>query len=97
MSINIQEINGVLHKIIENKIDQFNVKRTAVPLTEEEFDNIESMVGKAHEHESNLLKSAKTKGKLKKKEDLDKIEDKPEAPKTTRTDVFKKKNFSLNK
>ena len=87
----IQEINGVLHKITEQKIDQFNVVRKAVPLTEEEFEDIHSKITKAQAEEQEALNTAKTKGKLKKKADLEKFEE------VVKTSAPIRKPFSIGK
>ena len=76
--INIQEIDGKLFKIVEKKVDQFTTQRTAIPVSEEEFDKIEKLVEDQHSKEKMALATAKSKGTLKKKSEMDKLQ--PDAP-----------------
>ncbi len=94
--INLVEIDGKLHKIIEKPVDQFNVKREAIPVTEEEFSEVEKLVESQHEKETQSLSSAKARGSLKKKADLDKVKDEVKAAsEPKRETVFKKKSFHI--
>lgn len=94
--LNLVEIDGKLHKIVETPIDQFNVKREAIPVTEEEFSEVEKLVGHQHEKEKQALSGAKARGGLRKKADLDKVKDK-DSPlhEPVRETILKKKTFGI--
>ncbi len=94
--MHLQEIDGVLHKIIEKRVDQFNVQRIAVKLSEEEFAEVEQSIAKTHAEEAGAIARAKTK-KLPTKKELE-LEPQAEAivePK--RTDVLKRKAYQVGK
>lgn len=95
--LDLREINGKLHRIVETRIDQFNTKREAIPVTEEEFAEFEELIAKQHSKEKKALISAKEKGSLTKKADLPK-DDKgvTEEAEVVSTPVVKRgKQFSL--
>lgn len=58
----IQEINGKLFKIVEKKVDNYNVVRKAIPLSEAEFELMRKALEKKQKNDMDLL--LKHKGKL---------------------------------
>ena len=71
MSFEIQEVNGKLFKITNVPIDKFNVRRRAVPLTEDEYEKIVQAVQKNHSDELKVVERFKGSKSLPKSLEID--------------------------
>lgn len=61
MSFQIEEINGKLYKIVEIKVDEYNTRRTAHKLTEEEYQSLVEKLDRKQAADKELLTRHKNK------------------------------------